>query len=115
MATLKSCAYSKLTREQVQVVKHLYNEDLQLNQFVNDPNDLFLKLQTISSSPKASALLDLLSQKQAPAYRYLVYYLLELFKEDLKTKPEFPKTSQEQATWIFQEIAQFESESSYQK
>lgn len=115
MATLKSCAHSKLTQEQVQVVKHLYNEDLQLNKFVNAPNDLFLKLQTISSSPKASALLDLLSQKQAPAYRYLVYYLLEWFKEDLKAKPEFPKTSQEQATWIFQEIAQFEAESSYQK
>lgn len=115
MATLKSCAHSKLTQEQVQVVKHLYNEDLQLNKFVNAPNDLFLKLQTISSSPKASALLDLLSQKQAPTYRYLVYYLLEWFKEDLKAKPEFPKTSQEQATWIFQEIAQFEAESSYQK
>ena len=115
MATLQSCAHSKLTQEQVQVVKHLYNEDLQLNQFVNDPNNLFLKLQTVYSSPNASALLDLLSQNQAPAYRYLVYYLLEYFKEDLKTKPEFPKTSQEQATWIFQEIAQFEAESSYQE
>lgn len=115
MATLQSCAHSKLTQEQVQVVKHLYNEDLQLNQFVNDPNNLFLKLQTVYSSPNASALLDLLSQKQAPAYRYLVYYLLEYFKEDLKTKPEFPKTSQEQATWIFQEIARFEAESSYQE
>lgn len=114
MATLQSCAHSKLTREQVQVVKHLYNEDLQLNKFVNDPNDLFLKLQTISSSPKASALLDLLSQKQAPAYRYLVYYLLERFKEDLKTKPEFPQTTQDQAALMFQEITQFEAESSYQ-
>ena len=114
MATLQSCAHSKLTQEQVQVVKHLYNEDLQLNKFVNDPNDLFLKLQTISSSPKASALLDLLSQKQAPAYRYLVYYLLELFQEDLKTAPEFPQTVQEQAAWMFQEIAQLEAVSSYQ-
>ena len=60
MATLQSCAHSKLTQEQVQVVKHLYNEDLQLNQFVNDPNNLFLKLQTVYSSPNASALLDLL-------------------------------------------------------